>query len=283
MGAVAPELMPEDEEQRLRALLSYDLLDTPAEQPYDDLTRLAAFVCGTSMASLTLIDAQRQWFKSAIGLGAPQTPRDGFCSHCILQPDVLVVSDAPDDSRFAGHPFVIGDPHIRFYAGVTLVSWEGYALGTLCAIDPQPRTVSDQQIDALRALGRQAVAQLELRRIVRDKTEQLSELRELYAHVAASTEGQRPTDDRRLAALTEQEVAVVALVAEGLSNPEIGLRLYLSRHTVKEYLGNAMRKLGATSRVEAAVVAARHGLISLGGDPPRTPLTPPGGVPRPRR
>jgi DNA-binding CsgD family transcriptional regulator len=280
MTAVAPELVPADEERRLFALHSYEILDTPPEQAYDDLTSLAALVCGTSMASLTLIDAARQWFKSAIGLGVPETPRDGFCAHCILQPDVLIVGDACRDARFARHPFVIGDPHIRFYAGVTLVSSDGFALGTLCAIDARPCSMSPAQVDGMRALGRQAVAQLELRRLALRSGERIAELRELYGHALAAGAPRPGAVPRPVGSLTDQELVIVRLVAQGLSNPEIGLRLHLSRHTVKEYLGNAMRKLRAGSRVEAALLAARCGLIEL--MPPTDARVTPRRIPRGR-
>jgi DNA-binding CsgD family transcriptional regulator len=264
---VPPDLVPEDEERRLESLYSYEILDTPPERAFDDLTSLASYICGTSMASLTLIDATRQWFKSAIGLGANETPRDGFCAHCVLQEDILVVSNAMDDPRFDGHPFVIGDPNIRFYAGVTLVSPEGYALGTLCAIDPEPKTLSAAQADALRALGRQTMAQLELRRLAARDRLRVAELTELYRQaVATATAGTAPSEapasvGEEIPSLTGHERRILALAAQGLTNPEIGERLYLSRHTVKDYLGDAMRKLGAGSRVEAALKAVRLGLI----------------------
>lgn len=157
---------PDDEESRLRRLKEYAVLDTAAEQVYDDITRLAAFVCQAPISLISLIDETRQWFKSRVGLEAEQTPREyAFCGHAILRPaEVMVVSDAKQDQRFAANPLVTGDPHIRFYAGVPLVAPTGEALGTLCVIDRAPRALTREQIEVLRTLARQVVVQLEMRR-----------------------------------------------------------------------------------------------------------------------
>ena len=160
---------PADEARRLEVLRQYDLLDTLPEQSLDDLTALAAQICAAPISLLSVIDEQRQWFKSRVGLSASETPREiSFCGHTILQRDLLLVPDAALDERFAGNPLVTGDPHIRFYAGVPLVTAENQALGTLCVIDREPRQLSPSQQEALRVLGRQAMAQLELRRQTRD-------------------------------------------------------------------------------------------------------------------
>jgi PAS domain S-box-containing protein len=172
--------LPEDEAARLDALREYGILDTESEAAFDDLTQLAAFICGTPIALISLIDDCRQWFKAKVGLEATETPRDfAFCAHAILRPDdTLVVPDTLDDERFATNPLVTGEPHIRFYAGAPLNTSEGYSLGTLCVIDQVPRQLSPAQVQALRALSRQVISQLELRRSLVNLTQTTAELQQ---------------------------------------------------------------------------------------------------------
>src|SRR5687768_10019652 len=150
--------------ERLAALRRYGILDTPPEQAFDDITRLVAHVCQTPMATVTFIDGHRQWFKSEIGMGVRETPLDlSICAHAILSSDLYVIHDTLEDETFRNNPVVVGKPHVRFYAGARLVSPDGHALGTLCVVDCVPRTLTAPQQDALRALARQVVTQLELR------------------------------------------------------------------------------------------------------------------------
>ena len=152
-----PIPFPDDERERLAALRSREILDTPAEALFDDLTELASRICATPISLLTLIDAERQWFKSRVGVGLTQTPRDwAFCSYAILDTETMVVEDTSVDPRFADNPLVRDDPNIRFYAGAPLQTDDGFRLGTLCVIDREPRTLAPDRIAALEVLARHA-------------------------------------------------------------------------------------------------------------------------------
>ncbi len=156
---------PRDEAQRLEALRRYEILDTIPEQAFDDLTLLAAHICGVPIALISLIDADRQWLKSKVGMAMAETSRDiAFCAHAIFQTELLIVPDALRDERFADNPLVTAPPNIRFYAGAPLVTSEGYGLGTICVLDSAPRELTPGQKEALSALGRQVMALLEARR-----------------------------------------------------------------------------------------------------------------------
>ena len=157
--------LPPNEDQRLAALMGYQILDTEAEDAFDDLAKLAAYVCGTPIALVSLLDQDRQWFKAKVGLEVSETSRDlAFCAHAILEPGVFQVPDALDDQRFSHNPLVTGEPHIRSYYGVPLVTPEGIPLGTLCVLDRLPKNLTEQQLEALGAIARQVMSQMELRR-----------------------------------------------------------------------------------------------------------------------
>jgi diguanylate cyclase (GGDEF)-like protein len=178
--------VPDNESERLAALESFNILDTPAEREYDDIVLLASQICNTPIAVISLIDEDRQWFKARIGLDDEETPRDqAFCAHAILEPrKTMIVTDTTADDRFSDNPLVTSDPSIRFYAGTPLRTHDDMALGTLCVIDRRPRELNDAQIAALEALGRQLSLRLELRRT----TEMLRKANEALENLSLTDE-----------------------------------------------------------------------------------------------
>lgn len=164
-----PALLPENEIERLAKLGELDILDTLEEVAYDDLTQLAAEICGTPIALVSLVDRNRQWFKSHHGLDALETPREiAFCAHAILDSKLFVVEDALKDDRFHDNPLTTGAPNVRFYAGAPLIMEGGLNLGTLCVIDSQPHQLSSAQATSLNALARQVTRLLDLRLKVKE-------------------------------------------------------------------------------------------------------------------
>ncbi len=156
--------LPANEKQRLERLRKYGILDTPPEEAFDRIVRLAATILDVPIATISLIDDGRQWFKARVGLDAPETTRDvAFCAHAILGKDIFVVNDATQNPLFSDNPLVTDDPNIRFYAGAPLTTHDGFNLGTVCGIDCKPRTVTSEQKSLLRDLGALVVDQMELR------------------------------------------------------------------------------------------------------------------------
>lgn len=207
--------IPKDEVKRLQALYKYSILDTEAEASFDDLAKMVSYICQTPMALISLVDKNRQWFKANIGLGGQQTSRKvSFCAHALAQKDtLLVIPDTLKDERFYDNPLVTDTPGIRFYAGAPLITPEGYAIGTLCAIDHVPRNLDSQQLKALKTLGQQVVAQLELKR-------QLNLLQESQAQMLQTG---------KMAALGE----LASSIAHEINNPNsfiYGNLGYLSEH-----------------------------------------------------
>ncbi|KQS27866.1 GAF domain-containing protein [Dyadobacter sp. Leaf189] len=154
------------EQERLNALKGYDILDTLHEKEYDDITELASEICQTPISLISLVDDSRQWFKSNFGLSVRETPREyAFCTHTIQNPSqVFIVPDSRDDIRFSANPLVTGYPNVIFYAGAPLIDSRGFALGSLCVIDNQPRELTEKQISALQVLARHVVNLIELKK-----------------------------------------------------------------------------------------------------------------------
>lgn len=158
--------IPNNEVERLRALREYSILDTLPEQDFEDITKIASEICQTPVALITLIDSDRQWFKSNHGLTVTETPRDyAFCAHAINTPsEILTVADSRKDKRFADNPLVTGYPNVIFYAGIPLINPAGFSLGTICVIDHKPRELSEKQLNSLRALSNLVVKLFEFRK-----------------------------------------------------------------------------------------------------------------------
>ncbi|MGI4790175.1 MAG: PAS domain S-box protein [Janthinobacterium lividum] len=203
-------LLLKDEDARLSALREYRILDTAPEDAYDDVTRLAAFACGTPIAAISFIDAHRQWFKSTLNLRATEMPREvAFCAYTILRSDILIIQDTQEDLRFSDNPLVTGDPHICFYAGMPLISDEGYALGSLCVMDYVPRRLMSDQETALRALARLVTRQLETRRRAAAQERLLGEANRAQEILALST--RRLREAQRVAQIGSWEFDIPAM------------------------------------------------------------------------
>lgn len=188
--------IPNNEAERLAALKEYRVLDTGTEQPYDDITILAAHICQVPIATISLVDEARQWFKAKVGMSRRQTPREiAFCAHTILQREPFMVRDAKRDRRFADNDMVTGEPHIRFYAGFPLVNQQGLAVGTLCAMDRKPRELSAKQEKAMQALVRQVMALLEFRRVSVHLADALNHIKTLQGLLPVCAWCKRVRDD----------------------------------------------------------------------------------------
>ena len=190
--------IPENERARQRALDELGILETVGEESYASIVTLASYICGTPIAAIAFVDRDRQWFKASTGGLPPELPRTtSFCGHAILADDLFVVEDALEDSRFHDNPLVTGAPHVRFYAGQRLLTPEGLPVGTLCVVDSQPHHLTAKQRDALRTLGRQVSALLELRVRVRQLEHEVRERTE--AEIGAQVARQEALDAREQA------------------------------------------------------------------------------------
>ncbi len=185
--------LPENENERLKNLKDYEILDTLPEQQYEDITKLASLICNTPISLISLVDEKRQWFKSKVGLEASETARElAFCAHAILDKDnVFYVPNALNDERFHDNPLVTGDPNVVFYAGAPLVTKEGFPLGTLCVIDNKPGELNENQLAALGALSRQVISQFELRRLLKTARQYQENLEEALDKAESAVRAKR--------------------------------------------------------------------------------------------
>jgi signal transduction histidine kinase len=182
-----------DDQDRLDELKSYSILDTLPEDDYDNLTMLASEICQTPISLVSLVDKDRQWFKSKVGLSADETPvSQSFCAHAIIDPsELFMIKDAREDHRFSTNPLVTDDPYIVFYAGIPLITENGFPLGTLCVIDREPRVLTDNQVKSLRALSTQVMKLMELRKSKQNleqanvRLKQRNEALDKFAQIAA--------------------------------------------------------------------------------------------------
>jgi signal transduction histidine kinase len=253
---------PENEKQRLEALQSYRLLDTLPEESFDAITSIAAFICNTPISLVSLIDKDRQWFKSRLGLDVSETPREqAFCAHAINHPnEILIVEDSLKDERFAQNPLVLGDPFIRFYAGAPLVTNEGYALGTLCIIDNKPRHLDDDQLKALSDLASQVMVHLQLRKQLIDMEELKLRLEkqvyeaERFAHVV-SHDIKAPL--RGIAAMADYISEEVGNIVSGEAAEYLKQIQHRSNRTVELVEGILHHSLSANSAVNLEWINAR--------------------------
>ncbi len=232
------------EADRLAALERYRILDTAREAGFDDLARIAAQICGTPVALISLLDDHRQWFKAAVGIDVTETPREiAFCAQAILQDEVFVIPDATKDDRFAANPLVTGDANVRFYAGAPLFTPDGFPLGTLCVIDVKPRELSEDQREALNALSRQVMTQLELRRALDVQKVLLDEkdllMQEVHHRVKNS--------------LTMVQ-SLLVLQARNSDNVEVSRQLNESAARIRtfEAMHEHLYRMGAAGRVDMA-------------------------------
>jgi signal transduction histidine kinase len=252
-----PAPIPPNESERLAALQRYDILDTPAEADFDDFTRLASQICGTPMATIALIDAARQWFKSNLGMEANETSRDtSFCGHTILGSDILEVPNALEDERFRDSPLVTGDPNVRFYAGAPLITPDGQNIGALCVLDRTPHNLTQEQREMLTILSRQVVHLLELRFAGRRIKCLNAELEQRVVERTAQLEAFSYSVSHDLRAPLRHVIGFVELLQKdaGASLSNDSLRYLTTISRAAKLMGNLIDDLLAFSRLGQSAI-----------------------------
>ncbi len=230
----ASPLRQVNEPDRLEALRSFHVLDTEPEQVFNDLAQLAAFICGTPISLVSLIDSERQWFKARVGIEAPQVPREhAFCQYAMRAGEVYEIGDTAADARFAQNPMVTGSPHIRFYAGAPLLSAEGQPLGTLCALDTVPRQLRPDQREALHLLARQVMAHLELRRVRHQLADERQKLDGVLRLANSADDGRLLSSRNEI--FVKQDQRLMRVATNDLQYVE-ALGDYVNLHTTRERL-----------------------------------------------
>lgn len=224
---------------RLRALYSYEVLDTDREKDFDDIVELASAICGAAISVVNLIDVDRQWFKAETGLGVRETPlATSICSHAILENEFVEIHDTLADPRMQDNPLCTSEPGLRFYAGALLLTQEGLPLGTLCVLDYQPRSLTPLQRDTLRVLARQVMAQLEMRKalkatkLLRQEVDHRvkNSLQSLSAYVRLQSRATQNEDTREVLAATGNRISAVATLHEQLYLADAGPTVALDRY-----------------------------------------------------
>ncbi|MCX7319481.1 MAG: ATP-binding protein [Hyphomicrobiales bacterium] len=233
----------QSEPSRLVALRSYGILDTPREAEFDDVVRVVSEVCEAPISVINLIDDGRQWFKAEVGLGVRETPIDSsLCAHAILQPGLFIVPDTLLDKRFDDNPLVLGEPHLRFYAGALLESPDGMPLGTVCVLDYKPRVLTETQKSLLKVMANQVMKTLELRKVILE--EQTARMR--AEALAKENETLAREGDHRVMNSLQLVQSVISLQIRAVKSAE-----------TKEQL--------ETARARVLAIASVHKELYLGG------------------